>query len=89
MVGEQDVLQAQLETALRLSSAAEIEIGTARQRATASFLYRPRLMIDGDQWCALLGENLQDGIAGSGDSPAEACAAFDTAWHEKLPKKGA
>jgi len=32
-------------------------------------LMRPKLSIDGDQWCALYGENLQDGVAGFGDSP--------------------
>lgn len=45
-----------------------------------SYLYKPRLLIDGDQWCALYGENLQDGVAGFGKTPAEAYAAFDKAW---------
>ena len=27
--------------------------------------------LDGDQWCALLGDDLQEGIAGFGDSPIE------------------
>jgi len=46
---------------------------------------RPRLFIDGNQWCALYGENLQDGVAGFGDSPAHACAAFDQEWCRTLP----
>jgi hypothetical protein len=25
---------------------------------------RPRIFIDGNQWCVLYGENLQDGVAG-------------------------
>jgi len=41
---------------------------------------RPRLSIDGNKWCALYGENLQDGVAGFGDTPAEACQNFDLAW---------
>ncbi len=28
--------------------------------------------VDGDKWCAMLGENLQDGLAGFGDTPQEA-----------------
>ncbi len=48
-------------------------------------LYRPRLFIDGDHWCALLGENLQEGVAGFGKSPATAARAFNKAWHEELP----
>ena len=35
---------------------------------------------DGDQWCALYGENLQEGVAGFGRTPAEAMADFDQAW---------
>lgn len=30
------------------------------------------IQIDGDMWCALLGENLQEGVAGFGDTPQEA-----------------
>jgi hypothetical protein len=50
-------------------------------------LYKPRLFIDGNQWCALFGDNLQDGVAGFGDSPAEAMWDFDKQWHKKLPKE--
>ena len=46
--------------------------------------YRPSLSIDGDQWCALYGENLQDGVAGFGDSPGAAFWAFDRASWTKL-----
>jgi len=57
-------------------------------RIEPSCLYRPRLFIDGNEWCALYGENLQDGVAGFGRSPAEACDAFDRAWRQKLPCEG-
>lgn len=51
-----------------------------------SVLYRPALYPDGDKWCALYGENLQDGLAGFGDTPDEAMVAFDKAWaSEKRP----
>ena len=50
-----------------------------------SYIFRPQLSIDGNKWCALYGDNLQDGVAGFGDSPAEAYADFDLKWHEKLP----
>jgi len=49
-----------------------------------SVLYRPGLTLDGDQWCALYGENLQDGVAGFGDSPELAMQAFDAAWNASL-----
>ena len=44
-----------------------------------SAIFRPKLFIDGDKWCALYGENLQDGVAGFGDSPAGAMWDFDIA----------
>ena len=49
-----------------------------------SAVFRPNVFIDGDQWCALYGENLQDGVAGFGDSPAKAMWDFDRAWQKDL-----
>lgn len=54
---------------------------------TPSAIYRPVLSIDGNQWCALYGENLQIGVCGFGDSPALAMVEFDKAWYAKLPAK--
>lgn len=47
-----------------------------------SVLYRPSISLDGKKWCALYGENLQDGVAGFGDSPAVAMADFDRRWSQ-------
>lgn len=49
-----------------------------------SVIYRPTLAIDGGQWCALYGENLQAGVAGFGTSPHEAMQKFDDAWYAAL-----
>jgi hypothetical protein len=49
-----------------------------------SAVYRPSIKMDGDQWSALYGDNLQDGVAGFGDTPAAAMAAFDQAWNEPI-----
>ena len=64
--------------------------GQAWQQAAAAqerpcVLWKPSLFRDGNQWCALLGENIQDGVVGFGDSPDAAMWAFDEAWREKLP----
>lgn len=48
-------------------------------------IYRPSLSIDGDQWCALYGEDLQSGVAGFGKSPELAMLAFNQAWWRGLP----
>lgn len=45
---------------------------------------KPRIFMDGNQWCVLHGENLQDGVAGFGDSPFEASVDFDKNWHTKI-----
>lgn len=41
---------------------------------------RPAVYKDGDKWCALYGPDLQSGVAGFGDTPAQACSAFDAVW---------
>lgn len=74
------VVQAWLDAARRAESAAS-------EHDMPSFLFRPRLSIDGDQWCALYGENLQDGVAGFGKSPADAYVDFDRAWFAALPRR--
>jgi hypothetical protein len=60
------------------------EVDLATETARPSHLYRPTLSRDGNKWCALYGGNLHDGVAGFGDSPAEAYADFDKAWTQKL-----
>lgn len=50
-------------------------------------LLKPQIFIDGNQWCVLYGENLQDGVAGFGDSPILAVYDFNKAWREKLQKE--
>lgn len=64
------VLNAQWNAAVLAGQAEE-----HRQRPSA--LYRPAIYPDGNQWCALYGEDLQMGVAGFGDTPELACADFD------------
>lgn len=45
-------------------------------------LMRPRVFMENlTTWCCLYGENLQDGVAGFGSCPREACADFDRHWN--------
>lgn len=63
------------------------EIITAAHEYQRPFvLLRPRMLPDGNQWCALYGENLHDGIAGFGNTPALAAADFDRAWRNESRK---
>lgn len=45
-----------------------------------SVLMRPALSRDGNQFCALYGDDLQNGVAGFGNTPDEAMRAFDLEW---------
>jgi len=55
--------------------------------AAPSVMFKPKLYPDGNQWCALYGENLQDGVAGFGDSPARAISDFNKNWHKDIGEK--
>lgn len=53
------------------------------ERIRPFMLLRPRIFPDGNQWCALYGTNLQEGVCGFGDTPEKAAEAFDKAWTGK------
>ena len=61
-------------------------VETTEVQTRPSFIYRDQLQIypDGNAWCVLWGEDIQTGICGFGDSPAEAMKDFDDHWHGKL-----
>ena len=46
-------------------------------------LLKPSMKPDGDHWCALYGENLQDGVCGFGETPDLAAIDFDKNWREQ------
>jgi len=56
----------------------------AWEMARPSVVWKPTLTIDGNMWCALYGDNLQDGVAGFGKSPADAMIDFDKNWKLKI-----
>ena len=47
-----------------------------------SVVYKPKIFKDGDQWCALLGEDLMTGVVAFGSSPSEAVLRFDAEWYK-------
>ena len=55
---------------------------------TPHWRMRPKLSVDGNMWCALYGKNLQDGVAGFGESPDLAMRDFDNNWYKKLDCQG-
>ena len=47
-------------------------------------ILRPKIFIDGDQWCVLYGDNIQDGICGFGESPRLAIFDFNKSFNKKI-----
>lgn len=74
-----------------MACVAQDYMNAALEQQRPSVLYRPAISIDGSQWCALYGDNLQDGVAGFGDSPAAAMEDFDKEWRHtrKAKQEGA
>ncbi|KKM68130.1 hypothetical protein LCGC14_1463950 [marine sediment metagenome] len=54
------------------------------EKMRPSTRYSPKLYIDGDKWCALYGEDLQNGVSGFGNSPEFALRDFDEKWKKKI-----
>lgn len=53
-------------------------------RTAPHVIYKPKLFKDGNQWCALLGDNIQEGVAGFGASPSKAMDNFDLNFSKEL-----
>lgn len=75
------------EAACHKSNAAGIEHQAAQEalrneheRSRPFFLLTPRIYPNGNQWCCLYGDNLQEGVAGFGDTPHKASLDFDRNW---------
>ncbi len=76
---EQGVLNAQYNAAVMAQQAEE-------QRMRPSVLFRPKVFVDGSGdylWCALYGDNIQDGVAGFGSTPNMAMLDFDANWTQQ------
>jgi len=63
----------------------EFEVA-GNQMQRPSVLFKPELSREGNQWCVLLGENLQVGLCAFGDTPALAFEAFDVAFYKELAR---
>lgn len=65
-------------------NAAELACRAEEQRARPSVLMKPKLSREGDQWCALYGDNLVTGLVGFGITPEDAMKDFDTNWNKEI-----
>ena len=53
------------------------------QRVALISSLKPTLSVDGNQWCFLYGDNLQEGVAGFGDTPNLAMMDFNYNWYNQ------
>ena len=58
----------------------------AAQYEAPSVIFRPKVYPDGNMWCALYGEDLQEGVAGFGETPQAAMVDFDNNWRTQTLK---
>ncbi len=50
-------------------------------------VYKPKIYPDGDQWCVLLGDNVQEGVVGFGDTPRKAVVNFNHNFENQTLQK--
>ena len=72
----QDVLYSDREHQYKIESLST-EAEFAIFKAVGAKLYK-----DGDKWCCLYGENIQEGICGFGDTPHKAVIEFNSAFYK-------
>ena len=60
--------------------AAEEEFKVVLEKKRPFMLLRPKIFCDGNQWCALYGDDIQSGVCGFGDTPENAARQFDVEW---------
>lgn len=78
---ETGIIRAYLQEAAKCeSNASQFKQKAAQQMVRPFMILRPDLYPDGDKWCALYGNNIQDGVCGFGETPEQAALAFDKAW---------
>lgn len=61
-------------------AAAQVRLEAADLLCNPHVYMRPAIYPDGDQWCALYGKDIQEGVCGFGDTPEKAMQDFDNNW---------
>lgn len=67
-----------------LTQEAQMNYWALKQDMAIAESLKPRLLIDGNKWCCMYGVNLQDGVAGFGDTPHAAILDFNKAMYTNL-----
>jgi len=70
-----------------LTNQANLNSAVERQEYNLVSLLKPRIFIDGNKWCVMYGESVQESVCGFGDSPYLAVIDFNKQWDFKLSSK--
>ncbi len=77
---EKGVFDAFYNAAQIASNAALCYQDAGEMAARPSVVLKAKVYPDGDMWCALYGDNIQEGVCGFGKTPDKACRDFDNNW---------
>lgn len=69
---------------LQYLASKENDLLVEKQEYNLFQMLKPKLYRDGNQWCVLYGDNLQEGICGFGDSPYKAIWNWKQAFDEPI-----
>lgn len=67
-----------------LTHEAQMNYWAHKQDYVLAEALKPRFFIDGDMWCCMYGDNLQDGVAGFGKSPHDALLDWNNQFKKNL-----
>lgn len=65
---------------LKACQAIAIQTDVERERLRPFMLLKPKMLPDGNKWCALYGSNIMEGVCAFGDTPEQAAIQFDIEW---------
>lgn len=63
-----------------------IQADVERERLRPFMLLKPKMLPDGNRWCALYGSNIMEGVCAFGDTPEKAAIQFDIEWKNRSMK---
>ena len=63
-----------------LTSQSKLKAAIEAEEMNLFSLLKPKLFQDGNQFCVMLGENIQEAIFGFGETPRKAVWAFNKEW---------
>jgi len=61
-----------------------LSFAVAKEELVRFEMLKPKIFKDGNEWCVLYGDNIQDGIAGFGATPNKALFDWNGAWDREI-----